>query len=254
MKIRWTLRLLSLVLVLVLSCSGDKVKVGTDAVDSTSGDTVERVDTDYQLDLEPEDSTPGEMDSPDAVDSGSVVPPGCCTDDSDCDAGMVCVKTNQPDFGECAAVPVEPYCYFPDDCPVLHGCYDGVYCDCVDDCEPLPGICGPANGQCCEADSDCPEGGFCMISEDDPDNTACLALPDPGKCWDDSFCAETETCVGAKWSGCAFMFVGPLTFGSCMPLCVPDCDDKDCGDDGCGGICGECADGLECVADTCKEG
>ena len=252
MKIRWTSGFVAFVLALVVSCGGDKVKVGSDTVDTPSGDTAQGVDADYQLDIEPGDSTPGDVDSSEAVDSGSPVPPGCCADDSDCDAGMVCVKTNQPEFGECAAVPIEPHCYSPEDCPVLHGCYDATYCDCVDDCEPLPGLCGPANGECCEADSDCPEGGFCMISEDDPDNTACLALPDPGKCWDDSFCAQGETCVGAKWSGCAFMFVGPLTFGSCTP-CVPECEDKDCGDDGCGGICGECDPDCP-VPTTCDAG
>lgn len=29
-------------------------------------------------------------------------------------------------------------------------------------------------------------------------------------------------------------------------LCVPDCDDKECGDDGCGGVCGSCGDYGTC--------
>ena len=38
-----------------------------------------------------------------------------------------------------------------------------------------------------------------------------------------------------------------------MCLCVPDCDGKECGDDGCSGSCSSCSDGLECTEDTCIE-
>jgi hypothetical protein len=34
--------------------------------------------------------------------------------------------------------------------------------------------------------------------------------------------------------------------------CVPDCAEKVCGDDGCGGSCGPCADGETCDAGTCS--
>lgn len=33
--------------------------------------------------------------------------------------------------------------------------------------------------------------------------------------------------------------------------CVPQCGGKQCGDDGCGGTCGACGDGLTCVAGAC---
>jgi hypothetical protein len=36
-------------------------------------------------------------------------------------------------------------------------------------------------------------------------------------------------------------------------LCTPQCVDKDCGADGCGGTCGSCSDGLACLQGTCKE-
>lgn len=35
-------------------------------------------------------------------------------------------------------------------------------------------------------------------------------------------------------------------------VCVPDCDGKQCGDDGCEGSCGECGSGLSCVEDQCE--
>ncbi len=47
-----------------------------------------------------------------------------------------------------------------------------------------------------------------------------------------------------------------LNNGTC--LCLPQCADKDCGGDGCGGSCGTCIPGWECgesgLCDACAEG
>ena len=51
----------------------------------------------------------------------------------------------------------------------------------------------------------------------------------------------------------------PVAGGSCVTIaasafdtgvCTPDCTDKTCGDDGCGGICGVCGDGEGCNAES----
>ena len=34
-------------------------------------------------------------------------------------------------------------------------------------------------------------------------------------------------------------------------VCVPDCEGRQCGDNGCGGNCGECGDGNPCTVDSC---
>ncbi len=34
-------------------------------------------------------------------------------------------------------------------------------------------------------------------------------------------------------------------------LCMPDCENKECGDDGCGGSCGECQPNAECIDGLC---
>jgi hypothetical protein len=39
----------------------------------------------------------------------------------------------------------------------------------------------------------------------------------------------------------------------CEELCIPDCEDSNCGTDGCGGSCGTCAEG-NCVAGKCSVG
>jgi hypothetical protein len=40
----------------------------------------------------------------------------------------------------------------------------------------------------------------------------------------------------------------------CSTDCVPDCDGKECGEDGCGGFCGACGDGEGCSNYTCVSG
>lgn len=50
--------------------------------------------------------------------------------------------------------------------------------------------------------------------------------------------------------------VNPLTIGgdtqiSISGVCTPDCTGKECGDDGCGGSCGICPSGENCVSGTC---
>ena len=37
-----------------------------------------------------------------------------------------------------------------------------------------------------------------------------------------------------------------------LPACEPACDGLDCGDDGCGGFCGECEAGEACKLGVCK--
>jgi len=36
--------------------------------------------------------------------------------------------------------------------------------------------------------------------------------------------------------------------------CIPQCQDRECGDDGCSGSCGSCDDGSSCTTDTCDQG
>ena len=37
-------------------------------------------------------------------------------------------------------------------------------------------------------------------------------------------------------------------------ICVPDCSGKECGEDGCGGECGACEDGIDCTQPMCIDG
>jgi hypothetical protein len=67
-------------------------------------------------------------------------------------------------------------------------------------------------------------------------------LIDNVKIWN-SVLSEKEICTeaGKSWEN-----------GACVAdlVCVPDCDGKSCGDDGCGGSCGDC-EGKICVKNKC---
>ncbi|TAN33489.1 hypothetical protein EPN28_01595 [Patescibacteria group bacterium] len=90
---------------------------------------------------------------------------------------------------------------------------------CTDECTPGSGYpkCRPRSG-----------GGDYVVR--------CVTDADTDKCY--------EEFLGSSWCeyGC--------TNGQCVSACVPDCSGKDCGSNGCGGVCGSrgggCDSGYEC--------
>ena len=90
----------------------------------------------------------------------------------------------------------------------------------------------------------CPDGLVCLDGSCGPD-------PCAGVCGDDE-CGEVDGCD-----------CGDCEFGSTCEdgVCVPDvcypvanCKDRECGDDGCGGLCGACEAGFGCQDGVCVEG
>ena len=95
------------------------------------------------------------------------------------------------------------------------------------------GSCGAASPFGCFCDIECFDYGDCCedVCEECPEyEEQCGPSCDPP-------CADGETCEG----------------GECVP-CVPDCGANVCGDDGCGGSCGECGDGGTCLGGACHSG
>jgi hypothetical protein len=89
-------------------------------------------------------------------------------------------------------------------------------CTSDDDCSDLV-------GSSCQAPACDTEDGLCGF-EGLPDETICETVDErPGRCQDEE----------------------------CVPDCEPDCSDERCGDDGCGGSCGECEDGQVCEDAVC---
>ncbi len=91
----------------------------------------------------------------------------------------------------------------------------------------VPDCAGPAGPKEC-GDDGC--GGSCGTCTNTCDPCGVMGGPyeDPELCMPDGICAQV-----------------------CCPLC---CDDLACGDDGCGGACGMCAEGEVCVQNQCEPG
>jgi hypothetical protein len=118
---------------------------------------------------------------------------------------------------------IEGCCQTAEDCALVGGCFNSL--DCVDCIDVASGETYP-----------CDEGG---PPEGSVHN---LCTPDwcvNGKCWyadKDGWCDDGD----------------PLSIDTCEPEtgscihCTPKCKYKECGDDGCGGSCGECAEGCVC--------
>ncbi len=195
---------------------------------------------------------------------------GACGDEEKCQGG-VCVVVCVPDCSdsECGNNGCGGSC---GSCLPGFECIDGI---CEEPCQPscfsaecgpdgcggVCGYCGPA--ETCSADGQCVPYGYCgddicgdgescqnCISDCGECSTGCEATFDPGcdacSC-EDCVCAQAPYCCGGSWDD----FCVELCFecGGCG--CVPQCDGKDCGPDGCGGTCGECNDAEECKQGAC---
>jgi hypothetical protein len=182
-------------------------------------------------------------------------------------------------FGDAAACPAGRTCGTNDDAVDACLCINAGCGDIC--CETAAEVCFA--GECCEPDCDgktCGSdgcGGVCGKVEGDKEDGCLLTeFCNNGQCevmeTCDSECAEGETmCDGLRgykecieqlpafancWrfanvaKGCADNEIckkdtGKET-GACQ--CVPNCEGRECGDDGCGGTCGACV-----LPDTCKE-
>ncbi|MBR57225.1 MAG: hypothetical protein CMH54_04120 [Myxococcales bacterium] len=151
-------------------------------------------------------------------------------------------------------------------------------------CEPKcqnkecgPDSCGGTCGSC-EDDEFCNNGGQCL-----PDNSGCDDCT-PAQICENGACIPDPECDGLTWEGCCDNGVllwcedgdhkewncgnpnncgwaedegyylcnhqgeGPPEFPmECSSECEPQCNNADCGPDGCGGSCGSCDDNEICT-------
>jgi hypothetical protein len=188
-----------------------------------------------------------------------------------CPAGTICAE------GECVtpmAVCDDGVCSGTENCATCAGdcaCPEGATCAtergvCVQGCAPTCGArtCGDdgCGGTCgaCAGDTICDATGQCVArSADCGDQTCdaasgedCATCPaDCGACCGDGQCGGGQ---GENCSTCPADCVcgaGQVCDGgsrTCMDNCEPACDGRACGDDGCGGQCGACAQNQACDA------
>jgi len=101
-----------------------------------------------------------------------------------------------------------------------------------------------------------PSGGE---TDNGPADTLQDADPCGGKCKSDQVCFDGQCCTPfCDGRQCGDDSCGG-SCGDCPDLktcwqgvcCLPNCDGKECGDDGCGGQCGQCGTDLPCNAGKC---
>ena len=233
-------------------------------------------------DIQPDEATPVE----EVADDGSCKPQCTFEDDSPkecgpdgcgsicgfCEYGFSCVDHVCKEY-------CEPQCTTPGGGAKQCG-PDGCYGTCPPGCEGDfscgdDGLCYPD----CDHDAKCegkqcgPDGcggtcGSCGIGELCNEETGlcyphpCGNIPDKGKCTEDNVlmeCINNElvetSCPGlgddfyCKWDGPTQKFV---CSEGCVPNCkFPDETPKECGYDGCYGVCGNCTEGWPCEAGAC---
>lgn len=183
-----------------------------------------------------------------------VYQPWCGDGTCDTDLNENC-ETCLPDCG-CSLVCFQGECCIPSSCLSLkkecgywdHGCGGTLYCGA---CQAHPNsFCNPSgqcdctidcNGKECGLDGCGGSCGFCGANEECSLQGQCQCVTGSASCGQ-TCCELDEVCFENQ-------------------CCNPGCDSKECGDDGCGGICGQCTqfpnsycDGMghcACGSDTC---
>ena len=189
---------------------------------------------------------------------------------SDCDDADMCTENDTCQDGTCQAgeplvcddgnVCTNDACVPPTGCeflPNLDDCTDKDQCTDGDVCGA--GECVPGPDLICDDQNECTENG-CMAEsgcsyQNVADDTSCGELPGwtclAGQCHCVPDC-EGKDC-GSDGCGdvCGECGQGLACDEQAKCTCTPDCDGKDCGDDGCGGACGPCEIAKLCGGDTC---
>jgi hypothetical protein len=164
---------------------------------------------------------------------------GECNAEGACEALLDCGDGECGEGESCSTCPAD--CDACPGCTTVADCVDVVVPACYSSVCGVDGQCGVAvvdDGATCESDGvtgECRQGacvtetpppcgdGVCAAN-DDEDCATCA--PDCG-CPTGQTCSEQGVCTG----------------------CEPVCGARECGDDGCGGVCGQCSGAQTCNAD-----
>lgn len=205
---------------------------------------------------------------------------GTCAEEEDCSEDGQCFVVVPPCETECEDVE----CGTVDGCE-CGDCDEGMACvahKCVDDTDPCVPVCenkecgdfkAPDDGDCqcgdCAQGFVCTDEGTC-VEEPDVCVVLCADLDcgtiddcDCGTCLESEKCENNQcvpdvvdncvaTCGDAECGEVGDCNCGTCTFGQCLNggcSCLPNCDETDCGPDGCGGSCGVCSGNQVCAWD-----
>ncbi len=150
-------------------------------------------------------------------------PTGCgsITTKGECDGDTVIwCENNVPSFYDCSS----PCNMVPNGYPCEQNCeYNSqkAYYDCISDFQ-----CVQCIDECKTGEKGCFDSFTQWVCAGDTDNDGCNEIKQVK-------CNSGESCIN----------------GICQSGCIPNCTDKECGDDGCGGKCGNCKSGEYCGSD-----
>jgi hypothetical protein len=191
-------------------------------------------------------------------------PDGCQGLCGSCDLEHTCVAAT----GTCMPL-CEPQCggrqcggdgcygQCPPGCPENYDCGEDGHC--YPACDPFVQCkdrdCGSdgCGGSC----GDCPQGHSCEPLSGKCLATACTGLTAKGLCREDQWlvtCVDdqrVETDCGLVEGGGYCHYNSILGKNECVAGCLPQCKGRECGDDGCGGLCGICDSGWSCPEGQC---
>lgn len=206
-----------------------------------------------------------------AIETGECVALPCvseCVVDEECGDGEVCVT--QPE-GCCGVCVVANQCESYEclsECSTDYDCEMGYYCiqwgdGCCAECKPQCEICYLEAGEYCAV---LPAPGGCEVGS--------ISVTEAGPCWfeitytgqDGVDILMQNGCMdfvaNLPVNGCSMEFIsttrtfevacnwcGEVVYDADACSCIPDCEGKQCGPNGCGGVCGSCE-----VGGTCTEG
>ena len=153
-----------------------------------------------------------------------------CDDSNSCSTGTTCQQ------GVCGGGSVT-------DCDDGNPCTD-------DDCTPENGCTHIDNQDSCDDGDACTSADTC--SQGDCVGTGETDCDDSNPCTIDTCHSQTgcDYVPEADGTSCGVEHTLVCLDGQC--ICEPDCVDRECGDDGCGGSCGECPAEDHC-RDTCLD-
>jgi hypothetical protein len=192
-----------------------------------------------------------------------------CTDDS-CNPEMGCA------YGD-NTLP----CTDDNPCTISDICADGICqpgdeLNCDDENACTEDFCDQQTGECsyeyepdcipCAEEADCEDGNMCTFEW--CDEGICQSVPlHLRENTDETICDDGDVCTMGYCSfeqgECVYTPVNcndgdPNTADSCdsqigcVHECIPQCESKECGGDGCGDWCGQCSIDSTCVAGVCE--
>ena len=153
--------------------------------------------------------------------------------DGPCDDGDECTQSDTCQVGACVGVEVQ--------------CNDGNICT-DDSCDPQEGCLNAPNSAPCSDGNACTEEDICDLGSCESGIVA--GCDDENPCTDDDCDVESGCQHSTLPDGAVCDEAGDWTcMGGVCLNCIYDCADKVCGEDGCGGSCGQCA-----PVESCQEG